>query len=140
MRSIPFSQFLIGIFSLLILVTSITQYGGVTEYGAGFMPTVLSALLLFFTVMDGVLHCRKVHGDTRFSGAEYRSIALVIAAVGSFTVLVSYLGFLVCATVLLFVLMSIRNPKKLLLNVLFSIVASGLIYYVFAKVLMVALP
>lgn len=140
MRSIPYSQFLIGIFSFLILITSVTQYGGVTEYGAGFMPTVLSALLLFFTIIDGIIHCRRAHGRIHFSAAEFGSLALVIAAVSLFTLLVSSLGFLVCATCLLFVLMSIRNPKKLLLNALFSVIASGLIYYVFAKVLMVDLP
>lgn len=140
MRSLPLSQFVIGIFSLLILVTSLSQYGGVSSYGAGFMPTILSALLLFFTVLDGFIHVKQKTKSVAFTSLEIRALLLIIVSISLFTFLISYLGFLVCAALLLFSLMSIRNPKKLLVNAAFAIVSSGVIYYVFGHILMVALP
>ena len=140
MRSLPLSQFIIGIFSLLILVTSLSQYGGVSSYGAGYMPTILSSFLLAFTALDAIIHLRQRQEKLKFSAAEIRSLLLVIVSIGLFTVLVSYLGFLICAALLLFSLMSLRNPKTMLMNAVYSVLASGLIYYVFGHVLMVALP
>lgn len=140
MRSLPLSQFLIAIFSLLILITSLSQYGGVSEYGAGFMPTILSALLLAFTLLDGVIHLRQQPVKQKFSSKEISALLLIVITIGLFTYLISYLGFLVCAALMLFVLISLRNPKKLIVNAVFSLVSSGIIYYVFGHLLMVALP
>ncbi len=140
MRSLPLSQFLIGVFALLILVTSMSQYGGVSEYGAGFMPTILSALLLAFTVLDGVIQLRRQPKKPKFTKEEIRALVLVIVSIGLFTYLISYLGFLICAALMLFALMSLRNPKKIIMNAVFAVVASGVIYYVFGHLLMVALP
>ena len=140
MRSLPLSQFIIGVFSLLILLTSLSQYGGVSSYGAGFMPTVLSALLLAFTLLDAVIQLKQRREKWVLTGEEVRALALIIVAIGLFTALISYLGFLICAALLLFGLMSLRNPKKLLMNAVYAVVSSAVIYYVFGQVLMVALP
>ncbi|MVC78017.1 tripartite tricarboxylate transporter TctB family protein [Vibrio cholerae] len=140
MRSLPLSQFLIGVFALLILLTSMSQYGGVSEYGAGFMPTILSALLLAFTVLDGFIQFRQQPRKIKFSSMEVRALLVVTVSIGLFTYLISYLGFLICAALMLFVLMSLRNSKKLVMNAIFAVVASGVIYYVFGHLLMVALP
>lgn len=140
MRSLPLSQFVIGSFSLLILVTSLSQYGGVESYGAGYMPTILSSLLLFFTAIDVLIHLRQRPEKLKFSRAEIYSLILVIASLGLFTLLISYLGFLICAILLMFVLMSLRNPKKWLMNAVYSALSAGVIYYIFGHVLMVALP
>lgn len=140
MRSLPLSQFIVGTFSLLIFVTSISQYGGVSSYGAGYMPTVLSSFLLIFTGLDCIIHLRQRRESVKFSSKEIRALLLVIISIGLFIGLISYLGFLICAALLLFSLMSVRNPKKLLMNAVYSILASGIIYYVFGHILMVALP
>ena len=66
MRFVSLSQFIIGTFSLLILVTSLSQYGGVSAYGAGYMPTILSAFLLVFTVLDGIVHLRQKRENLAF--------------------------------------------------------------------------
>ena len=140
MRTLPFAQFVIGTFALVIFITSIQLYGGVGSYGAGFMPTILSALLFFFTLLDGIVHCVQRPQKIPFSAAEWRAVAIVMVVVGLFCLFVSNVGFPICSFVLLLTLMSLRNPKKWLLNGVCSLVASGLIYYLFAKVLMVALP
>jgi len=140
MRSLPLSQFVIGLFSLFILVGSLSQYGGVSEYGAGFMPTILSSFLLIFTVLDSIIHLRQQPEKLEFSSAEMGSLLLIIVSIGLFTFLISYLGFLICAAILLFCLMSLRNPKHWAMNAVYSIIASSVIYYVFGHVLMVALP
>jgi putative tricarboxylic transport membrane protein len=140
MRSLPLSQFIIGMFSLLTLVTSISQYGGVSAYGAGYMPTIISSFLLAFTALDFMIHLHQRKENIKFSLLEIRALLLIILSLGLFTILITYLGFLVCAALLLFYLMSIRNPKKIIMNAVYSTISSGVIYYVFGYILMVALP
>ncbi|MCG3733970.1 tripartite tricarboxylate transporter TctB family protein [Vibrio cincinnatiensis] len=140
MRFLPLSQFIIGTFSLLILVTSLSQYGGVSAYGAGYMPTILSAFLLVFTVLDGIVHLRQKRENLAFSQLEIFAVLLIVVSIGLFIIFISYLGFLICAGILLFSLMSLRNPKSIFMNVVYSVLASGIIYYIFGHILMVALP
>lgn len=140
MRSLPLSQFLIGVFSLFTLIISVSEYGGVGEYGAGFMPTILSALLLIFILLDAVIHIKQRKEKIVFSLTELKALALVIASITAFIVFVSYLGFFICATLLLFSLMALRNSQKMKWNVTYSILAAALINFVFGQILMVALP
>lgn len=140
MRSLPLSQFIIGLFSLLILVTSLSKYGGVSSYGAGFMPTILSALLLAFTALDALIHLRQRRQTLALSGDELRSLGLVIVSLGLFTWLLDSLGFFICAALLLLGLMCLRNPKKWRMNLVYSLLSAAVINYVFGHVLMVALP
>ncbi|SHO56319.1 tripartite tricarboxylate transporter TctB family protein [Vibrio quintilis] len=141
MRSLPLSQFFIALFALLILLTSLTQYGGVSEFGAGFLPTVLSGLLLLFTLIDGAIHYRQQHhGRFPITAAEVRALLMIGVSVIVFILLIETLGFILCATLLLFSLIMIRRRDKLWLWLLFSAAAAFGIHYVFASVLMVALP
>ncbi|MCE0494183.1 tripartite tricarboxylate transporter TctB family protein [Vibrio salinus] len=141
MRTVPFSQFFIGVFALVIFVTSIHLYGGVDEFGAGFMPTVLSGLLFFFTALDGFIQCRKeTKVMDQFTGKEWKAIFLIIVAVALFVWLLDILGFLISAIALLFCLMMIRRKEKVLFALVLSVMTASIIYYVFAHVLMVDLP
>ncbi|HEY5714813.1 MAG TPA: tripartite tricarboxylate transporter TctB family protein [Psychromonas sp.] len=141
MRSLPTSQLLIAGFSLIILISSIYQYGGVSSYGAGFMPTILSGSLLFFSIVDCIIQFKKKKRfQITITKPEFYSLATITASVLCFIFLVEYLGFIICSTLLLFGLMAIRRPKKHLYSLGYSLIAAFVIHYVFGNILMVDLP
>lgn len=140
MRALPLTPFIILIFAITIFSISVTEYGGIGQHGAGFMPTLISGLLLFFTAIDAAIDIKnRGQRQSLFSMAECKALALIIIAVMLFVFLLDTLGFVICSCVLLFILMKIRGVK-LPLAAGVSIAASLIIYYVFARVLLVALP
>lgn len=140
MRTLPLTPFCILIFAITIFSISTSQYGGVNEYGAGFMPTTISALLLFFASIDLVMEFKKRHKNlSTFSTAEFKALALVVVSVMMFVCLVDIMGFVICSCLLLFTLMKVRGVK-LPMAVGVASAASLIIYFVFARVLLVALP
>jgi hypothetical protein len=141
MRSLPLSHCLISLFALAIFVGSLYAYGGISGYGAGFMPTVLSGLLLIFTLVDGAIRYAQSAKDQRqFFATEIRAILGVTVLITLFVLLIDTLGFILCATGLVFVLTIVRRPKKVLSSLMFAIIAALIINYLFADLLMVALP
>lgn len=140
MRALPLTPFIILIFAITIFSISVTEYGGIGQHGAGFMPTLISGLLLFFTAIDAAIDIKnRGQRQSLFSMAECKALALIIIAVMLFVFLLDTLGFVICSCVLLFILMKIRGVKLPLATGV-SIAASLIIYYVFARVLLVALP
>jgi len=141
MRYLPVSQILIGLFALFISIFSVLNYGGISEHGAGFLPTILGVILFIFCILDGAISVIKQKNLTgRFTPLELKSLAMILTAVILFVLLVEYLGFVICATLLLFSLMVLRKPKKALSSLVYALVAAITINYVFADILMVALP
>ncbi|MDW6003107.1 tripartite tricarboxylate transporter TctB family protein [Vibrio mangrovi] len=141
MRSFPLSQFIISLFALMIFIGSLYAYDGVSHYGAGFMPTILSGLLLCFSVLDGLIHHLNARKQaSRLTGEEIRALILIGLSITLFVFLIDTLGFLICAILLLFTLMHIRRPQKQLSSLIFSVISASVINYVFANLLMVALP
>ncbi|WP_044182145.1 tripartite tricarboxylate transporter TctB family protein [Phytobacter massiliensis] len=140
MRALPLTPFIILIFAITIFSISVTEYGGIGQHGAGFMPTLISGLLLLFTAIDAAVDIKnRGQRQSLFSMAECKALALIIIVVMLFVFLLDILGFVICSCLLLFILMKIRGVKLPLAAVV-SIAASLIIYYVFARVLLVALP
>ncbi|MDD9652074.1 tripartite tricarboxylate transporter TctB family protein [Klebsiella pasteurii] len=140
MRALPLTPFIILIFAITIFSISVTEYGGIGQHGAGFMPTLISGLLLFLTAIDAAIDIKnRGKRQSLFSLAECKALTLVIIVVMLFVFLLETLGFVICAFLLLFILMKMRGVK-LLLAAGTSIAASLIIYYVFARVLLVAFP
>ena len=52
MRIIPITPLFLLVFAMFIFGWSITQYGGISQYGAGFMPCIISGLLLFLAAIN----------------------------------------------------------------------------------------
>lgn len=140
MRALPLTPFIILIFAITIFSISVTEYGGIGQHGAGFMPTLISGLLLFLTAIDAAIDIKNCDKrQSLFSLAECKALTLIIIVVMLFVFLLEKLGFVICAFLLLFILMKKRGVK-LLLAAGTSIAASLIIYYVFARVLLVAFP
>lgn len=140
MRALPLTPFIILIFAITLFSISVTEYGGIGQHGAGFMPTLISGLLLFLTAIDAAIDIKnRDKRQSLFSLAECKALTLIIIVVMLFVFLLETLGFVICAFLLLFILMKMRGVK-LLLAAGTSIAASLIIYYVFARVLLVAFP
>lgn len=140
MRMLPLTPFFLLIFAITIFTISVTQYGGIGQHGAGYMPTIISGLLLFFSVVNIVIDVKKdQEGHFPFNNAECKALLLISVSVMLFVFLLSVLGFIICACLLLFGLMKIRGVKCLMAAVV-AIIFSLVIYFIFARILLVAFP
>ncbi|EPO7067564.1 tripartite tricarboxylate transporter TctB family protein [Escherichia coli] len=140
MRIIPITPLFLLIFAMFIFGWSITQYGGISQYGAGFMPCIISGLLLFLVAIDVAIDIKHRHRNkVSLTFDEVKTLLLVITVVLLFVLLLDILGFVICSFLLLFILMKIRGVR-LLHSVIVSISASLIIWFIFARVLLVAFP
>ncbi|EFH3379646.1 tripartite tricarboxylate transporter TctB family protein [Escherichia coli] len=140
MRIIPITPLFLLIFAMFIFGWSITQYGGISQYGAGFMPCIISELLLFLAAIDVAIDIKHRHRNkVSLTFDEVKALLLVITVVLLFVLLLDILGFVICSFLLLFILMKIRGVR-LLHSVIVSISASLIIWFIFARVLLVAFP
>lgn len=140
MRIIPVTPLFLLIFAMFIFGWSITQYGGISQYGAGFMPCIISGLLFFLAAIDVAIDIKHRHRNkVSLTRDEVKALLLVITVVLLFVLLLDILGFVICSFLLLFILMKIRGVR-LLHSVIVSISASLIIWFIFARVLLVAFP
>ncbi|MDW3504181.1 tripartite tricarboxylate transporter TctB family protein [Escherichia coli] len=140
MRIIPITPLFLLIFAMFIFGWSITQYGGISQYGAGFMSCIISGLLLFLAAIDVAIDIKHRHRNkVSLTFDEVKALLLVITVVLLFVLLLDILGFVICSFLLLFILMKIRGVR-LLHSVIVSISASLIIWFIFARVLLVAFP
>jgi len=140
MKNLPVSQILIGIFAVFVSYYSITQYGGTRTFGAGFMPSILGAILGVLCLMDALVSLKNSCQKEKLTPPEIRALILLSIAILLFVVLVPYAGFVVCASALIFGLLLLKKKEKKLLSLVFSVGAAIFINYIFSNVLMVDLP
>lgn len=134
MRIIPITPLFLLIFAMFIFGWSITQYGGISQYGAGFMPCIISGLLLFLAAIDVAIDIKHRHRNkVSLTFDEVKALLLVITVVLLFVLLLDILGFVICSFLLI-------RGVRLLHSVIVSISASLIIWFIFARVLLVAFP
>ena len=113
MRIIPVTPLFLLIFAMFIFGWSITQYGGISQYGAGFMPCIISGLLLFLAAIDVAIDIKHRHRNkVSLTLDEVKALLLVITVVLLFVLLLDILGFVICSFLLLFILMKIRKQDS----------------------------
>ena len=85
MRIIPITPLFLLIFAMFIFGWSITQYGGISQYGAGFMPCIISGLLLFLAAIDVAIDIKHRHRNkVSLTFDEVKPLLLVIKVVQMF--------------------------------------------------------
>ncbi|HGW8080648.1 TPA: tripartite tricarboxylate transporter TctB family protein, partial [Escherichia coli] len=110
MRIIPITPLFLLVFAMFIFGWSITQYGGISQYGAGFMPCIISGLLLFLAAIDVAIDIKHRHRNkVSLTFDEVKALLLVITVVLLFVLLLDILGFVICSFLLLFILIKIRG-------------------------------
>ncbi len=88
MRIIPITPLFLLIFAMFIFGWSITQYGGISQYGAGFMPCIISGLLLFLAAIDVAIDIKHRHRNkVSLTFDEVKALLLVITVVLLFVLL-----------------------------------------------------
>ncbi|HHD6428293.1 TPA: tripartite tricarboxylate transporter TctB family protein [Escherichia coli] len=127
MRIIPVTPLFLLIFAMFIFGWSITQYGGISQYGAGFMPCIISGLLLFLAAIDVAIDIKHRHRNkVSLTLDEVKALLLVITVVLLFVLLLDILGFVICSFLLLFILMKNTRCQTFAFRYRFDI---GISYY-----------
>lgn len=140
-KNLPISQLLIGIFAIFISYYSIANYDGFNSFGAGFMPSLLGIILGVLCLVDALVNLKNACSNKeKLTAEEIKALMLLSVSILLFVFLVSYAGFVVCATLLMFGLLLVKKKEKKILSFVFSLGAALLINYIFSNVLMVALP
>jgi len=130
-------------FSLLFFVTSL-QYSFLSDRGIGpgpgFLPLWLSGLMGILAILLMIDALRK---PTWFSmiipkKPEAKKIALVFGSVILFLAIVSYAGFIISTTIMLFLLL--RGSYRWFISLGTAAGTSILLYWVFVILLKVTLP
>ncbi len=138
----PLMGFIFVIFGLIFLVPGIgyglSSPGGLPGPGAGFFPTITSALTVFFglwIIYDGL---KKGSVDYFGQDPEQRSnfkiIAVVCAAFIAFLLIWVYINFFLGIAMLsLFYNFIFKRTWKF--NLIFTVVLTGMLYVVFERLL-----
>ncbi|KAA8996403.1 tripartite tricarboxylate transporter TctB family protein [Affinibrenneria salicis] len=125
-----------------IFLYSHIALGDVGDFGAGFMPAIVGALIAVLSALDFLSAWRATAGATSGAGGwhEIASVALMIAVVMFYIYGVDLLGFILTTSIIMVGLLLLFMEKNKLIASLAAIGLSAGIYYLFSNVLLVPLP
>ncbi|WP_120004054.1 tripartite tricarboxylate transporter TctB family protein [Nesterenkonia muleiensis] len=98
---------------------------------------VLSLLVLIHHTLSGKE--KVIPSNELFSDVSWRKVLVFSASVTAFLILYSLIGFLLSATLLIFVLLKYAFEARWALSIIMSIVAPLLLYVIFTELLSVRL-
>lgn len=145
---------LVAIFSIIYfsgsfgLVQNNSRYSGL---GAEFMPRIYSAILMACAIIQlfsGLRELKKSkdsmpHEQWKIS-ADFTRTLIAFALIFVYILMMKWLGFPISSALFLFGLCNLMTPdyakRNLLAYAVFSVVLSGLTFYLFRYVLYIALP
>lgn len=141
-----------SVFPLLFLLFSIVYtimsfgFNFVTETGrpdAGFFPVLIGVLLIFFSGLSSYKSLRedlaKKNKDSQMK-TYVKEMIWVILLAALFVLLLRYAGALVTMAVYIFASLFLFNRKKMLQNVLLSVILPTVIFLMFETWLNAGLP
>lgn len=111
-------------------------------YGSGFFPTILAAAILASGLVMAVAKPEPFEPDDEeeeTGGNHYLRPAIVALAALAYIFFSQQIGFLLLAPVILFGLLTMGRVAALQ-SMLISVIGSIIIYFLFAKLLLVPLP
>lgn len=131
--------------AIYICIESVRQLplGSWKNPGAGFFPLGTGILLGFFSLVAIVnsLRDKSVQKQAHlFPGEKWKNIAIVLATLFLYVLLVGTLGFLICTTILMAILFRAVEPQKWTITLAGSAIASVVCYLLFESWLQIQLP
>ena len=136
----------------LFLVGAVTVYlslqlpiGNFRAPGSGLFPLILGLLLMGLVIchFPQLLRGRDPAAASGAGGrptGSYRRVALFLGAVAATTALLTPLGFLLSAFLLLLALMEILGVRPRMVSLLVSLLTAGFSYALFVRWLQIPLP
>ena len=132
--------FLIFSSFLIFLSAELLKYGP-AGLSPGLFPMIVSTLLLILSLF-WFFSLFKKKGDqinNNFSKGLWKLLVTIILTF-AFIFLVPYIHFFYATILYVFILSILSGQKNLLLNLIISFLSSAVIFFIFGKVLNVALP
>ncbi|MBS1675271.1 MAG: tripartite tricarboxylate transporter TctB family protein [Actinobacteria bacterium] len=115
--------------------------------GAGFMPTVVGALLLVLGVVLAVQLARgrrgeaeQAEGDVDVSHTHWTALAIAAAGLLFFLFTVEPLGFIPATTVMFYLISLAMGSRRYLIAAVIALVTASVIFFAFTKLLSIDLP
>ncbi len=134
------------VFGLATVILSLQlPIGNFRAPGSGLFPLILGLLLMALSACHA-LQLLRGREPAAASGADnrgprsYQRVLLFLGAVGAVTALLTPVGFLLSAFLLLLVLMEILGVRPRMVSLLISLVTAGFSYALFVHWLQIPLP
>jgi len=126
-------------FGFFLIGYSSYSLGDFSEYGAAFMPSVVGAGMIIFSLTD--MMSRKNEDETPLVSWHEIKFVLIVAGLIIFYILcVDYLGFILTGLVITAPLMMKYARAKAVYSFIISLGVVVGVYYLFTAVLLVQLP
>jgi putative tricarboxylic transport membrane protein len=128
------------------VIVSVASYrlglGSIREPGTGFLPFGAGMLLGILSLCSFLQELRKERASKEplFKGTFWLKVIVVFAALLVYAQLLPYGGYNICTFLLMFFLFSVMERQKLWKIGFYSLLATGLTYYVFSKALNLQFP
>jgi putative tricarboxylic transport membrane protein len=136
-----------GLFWLVVgIVVSAASYrlglGSVREPGTGFLPFGAGMLLAILSLCALFQEYRKQPSpkEPLFKGALWLKVILAFVALLVYAQVLPYGGYITCTFLLMLLLFNIVERQKAWRVALYSLLTTGLTYYVFSKALNLQFP
>lgn len=126
---------LIG-FSLLILFSSLKLgIGSLRKPGPGFIPLIASVLVFSLSLLVLIMGIKgSARDEEKKSFIPWQNLIKIISlviALSFYIYFLKFLGYLIAAFLLMFIMFFIFEPKKWLIHVVSAIIAASLSFVVF---------
>lgn len=128
------SLFLIAL-SLLILVSSVQLgLGNLRKPGAGFIPFLASVLVFCLSIVVLMMGMkRRPHEEKRIrvGWQNFGKMAILVMGLCVYVSILKAIGYLIAASLLMFLMFFIFDPKKWYVHILSALVVSGVSFVIF---------
>jgi putative tricarboxylic transport membrane protein len=116
--------------------------GNLGSPGPGYVAFVMGLVIM---VLSAIMVLRDVHKGKEplsrlFRGTNWPRVALTVAALLLYTILLPYIGFIVDSMILIYFLIFLAGKRNHVVAGIMAIAVSCLSYYLFSRLLQVALP
>ena len=126
-------------FGLFLIGYSTYSLGDFSEYGAAFMPSVVGAGIIIFSLTD--MMSRKNEDDVPLvTWHEIKFVLIVSGLIIFYILFVDYLGFILTGLIITAPLMMKYARAKAVYSLIISLGVVVGVYYLFTAVLLVPLP
>lgn len=126
-------------FGFFLIGYSTYSLGDFSEYGAAFMPSVVGAGIIIFSLTD--MMSRKNEDDVPLvTWHEIKFVLIVTGLIVFYILFVDYLGFILTGLIITAPLMMKYARAKAIYSLIISFGVVVGVYYLFTAVLLVPLP
>jgi len=108
------------------------------DVGAGFFPRAISVLMIICGISIIMGEVRKNSPELFFNSFITKSILMGLISV-AYVFFMELLGFVIATPIYIFAYLLLLDQRKMLMNTLYSVCVTAVVYYVFRELLNVRL-